>query len=98
VARAGSLANLLTGSASDLPFFEVGGSGLRSASVDLAAVTVSGGYVASAIAGFANGDKFTFQTSATEDSRFQTFLRDNLGKVFPSVSSGNEILEVWAGA
>ena len=98
VARAGSLANLLTGSASDMPFFEVGGSGLRSASVDLAAVTVSGGYVASAIAGFANGDKFTFQTSATEDSRFQTFLRDNFGKVFPSVSSGNEILEAWAGA
>jgi hypothetical protein len=99
VARAGSVDNLLTGSTSDLPLVEVGGSGLRDASVDLAVVTVSGGYVASACVGFANGDKFTFGTSATDAGRFQTFLRDNFGNVFPSAASpGNEINEAWAGA
>ena len=96
VARAGSVDNLLTGSASDLPFHELNGSGLTEGTVDLAAVTVSGGYVASAYVGFANGDKFTFATQCTVESKFQTFLRDNFGKVFPSVASSNEIDEAWA--
>jgi hypothetical protein len=97
VARAGKLSNLLTGAASDLPFFEVNSSGLHGVSVDVAAVTVSGGYTASAYAGFANGDTFTFETSASGSGRFQTFLRDNFGKIFPATSSGNEIDEAWAG-
>lgn len=57
-----------------------------------------GGYIASAYVGFGNGDKFTFETDCTVEHRFQTFLRDNFAKVFPSVSSGNEIDETWAGA
>ena len=99
VARAGGECpdNLLEDGVADLPFYEVNGSGLTDVTIDLAAVTVSTGYIAVASAGFTNDDKFTFSTTTDDDGRFQTFLRDNFGKTFPEASSGaTEIDEAWA--
>jgi hypothetical protein len=91
VARAGSLTDLLSGNVvADLEFFAVNGSGLSDISLDVDDQEVSDGYLASAVVGFANGDKFTFETECTVESRFQAFLRDNFDKVFPATSSGNE--------
>ncbi len=42
------------------------------------------GLVMSAVFGYATGDAFSFGTTTDVDGRFQTFLRDGFGKVFPS--------------
>jgi hypothetical protein len=105
VARAGSTATLCgsesyqSGAAEVLTFYEVNASGLTSASIEVDLdVYVGDGYVASARAGFSDNDKFTFSSCQTGvEGRFQTFLRDNFGKVFAGVESDPEIFESWAG-
>ena len=91
VARAGSLANLLTGSVqANLPLGAVNGSGLVDANVDLTADTVAAGDVVSVVVGYAKGDTFGFTSDWTDTGRFQTFLRDSFDRVFPA-GTGSDV-------
>lgn len=93
VARAGSTATLLEDVGQiNMRFYEVNGSGLTNASVDLT-TAVSNEETFSAKVGFAKGDKFTFGVTVSDQGQFQTFLRDSFGKVLPSAASGNLIAE-----
>ena len=81
-APTGSLTDLLgCGTLNDVPFYAVNGSGLTDATIDLNTVDFTDCYVATAVFGYATGDKFTFSTTCSEDGRFQTFLRNAFGKV-----------------
>lgn len=61
------------------------------------ATAFNDGDVFSALVGYTQGDKFTFNTTVTEGGRFQTFLRNNFGKIFPSAQSSS-VSEALSGS